>query len=202
MREIDIKRMFAYQLLKKDSTEAIFFEYPFHFGRRRADVICAEEGMIVGYEIKSAFDRIDRLESQLNSYAQLFDYVYVVCDSKHLSSIRKITPERIGIYQCTSTGVKRIRKAKQIKNFDTITTLDAIPIDTLRREFKATGKSKLEICKAISETKKREDIKHLFRNYIIHKYGTQTSHFKSELSESLTLDDVYSLSLAPNRLGT
>ena len=202
MREIDIKRIFAYQLLKQDSTEAIFFEYPFHFGRRRADIICAEKGMIVGYEIKSAFDRIDRLNEQLNSYTQIFDYVYVVCDSKHLSAIRKTTPERIGIYQCSSTGLKRIRKAKQIKNFDSITTLDAIPTSTLRREFKATGQSKLEICKEISQTKKREEIKYIFRNYIIQKYGNQTAHFKSELSESLTLDDVYSLSLAPNRLDT
>jgi hypothetical protein len=201
MREFDIKRMFAYHLLKKDSTDVIFFEYPFHFGRRRADIICAEEGMIIGYEIKSAFDRTDRLEDQLKSYTQLFDYVYVICDSKHLNTIREITPERVGIYQCTPKGLKRIRKAKQIKNFDSITTLDAMPMDTLRREFKTTGKSKLEICKEISKTHKREDIKQLFRKYIIQKYGIQTAHFKSELSETLTLDDVYSLSLAPNKLG-
>lgn len=201
MREFDIKRMFASYLLKKDSTDVIFFEYPFHFGRRRADIICVEEGMIIGYEIKSAFDRTDRLEDQLKSYTQLFDYVYVICDSKHLNTIREITPERIGIYQCTSNSLKRIRKAKQIKNFDSITTLDAMPMDTLRREFKITGKSKLEICTEISKTHKREDIKQLFRKYISHKYGTQTAHFKSELSEILTQDDVYSLSLPPNKLG-
>lgn len=202
MREIDIKRMFAYQLLKKDSTDVIFFEYPFHFGRRRADIICADEGMIIGYEIKSAFDRTDRLEDQLKSYTQLFDYVYVICDSKHLNSIRDITPERIGIYQCAPEGLIRIRKAKQIKNFDPITTLDAMPMDALRKEFKTTGKSKLEICKEIARTHKRENIKQSFRKYIIHKYGTQTAHLKSELSEFLTLDDVYSLSLAPNKLDT
>lgn len=202
MREIDIKRMLAYHLLKKDTTDVIFFEYPFHFGRRRADLICAEEGMIVGYEIKSAFDRIDRLTDQLQSYAQLFDYVYVVCDSKHLSSVRKLAPERIGIYLCTSTGLQRIRKARQIKNFDSITTLDAIPMDCLRKEFKVTEKSKLETCEKISLTQKRENIKLFFRRYIIHKYGAQTAHLQSELSDTITLDDIYSLSLAPNKLGT
>jgi len=202
MKEVDIKRMFAYHLLKKDSTEAIFFEYPFHFGRRRADIICAEGGMIVGYEIKSGFDRIDRLEDQLISYTQLFDYVYVICDSKHLDSVRKIAPERVGIYLCAPTGVKRIRKAAQIKNFDGVITLDAIPIDSLRREFKISGKSKLDVCREISKAHKRTYIKNLFRRYIIQKYGTQTAHFKGELSDVLTLDDVYSLSLAPNKLGT
>lgn len=202
MKEIDIKRVFACELLKKDSTDVLFFEYPFHFGRRRADIICAEEGMIVGYEIKSAFDRIDRLDGQLESYAQLFDFVYVICDSKHLGAIRKITPGRIGIYQCMPTGLKRIRKARQIKNFDAITTLDAMPMEWLRKAFKTNGKSKLEICRKLSQAKKRAEIKHMFRTYIIQKYGDQTAHFKSEISDVLTLDDVYSLSLAPNKLGT
>lgn len=202
MKELDIKRMFAYQLLKKDSTDVIFFEYPFHFGRRRADIICVEDGMIVGYEIKSAFDRIDRLKDQLESYTQLFDFVYVICDSKHISAVRKITPARIGIYECTLRGIKRIRKASQIKNFDSITTLDAIPMDSLRKQFKTSGKSKLEICHKISNTQKRSDIKSSFRKHIIHKYSDQTSHFKSEFSDVITLDDVYALSLAPNKLGT
>lgn len=202
MRETEIKRVFAHYLLKKKTTEVVFFEYAFHFGRRRADIISVEDGMVIGYEIKSAFDRIDRLEEQLKSYAQLFDYVYVICDSKHIGAIRKITPERVGIYQCASTGLSRLRKAKQIKNFDSITTLDAMPMDHLRRDFKIRGNSKLEICNKISKSKQREDIKNTFRKYIIHKYGAQTAHFKNELSETLTLDDVYSLSLPPNKLGT
>lgn len=202
MKEIDIKRMLAYHLLKENTTQAIFFEYSFHFGRRRADLICAEDGMIVGYEIKSAFDRIDRLADQLNSYTQLFDYVYVVCDSKNINAIRKLTPERIGIYLCTSVGLKKVRKAKQIKNFDSVTTLDAVPMDCLRREFKTAGRSKLEVCEQISQAYKREEIKLFFRQYIIQKYGAQTAHFQGELSGSIMLDDVYSLSLAPNKLGT
>ncbi|MNJ42192.1 hypothetical protein D3C77_371490 [compost metagenome] len=201
MRETDIKRVLAYHLLKKEATDVVFFEYPFHFGRRRADLICAEEGMIAGYEIKSAFDRIDRLESHIQSYAQIFDYVYVVCDSRHLESIRRITPERIGIYLCTPAGLRKIRKAREIKNFNSITTLDAIPMGDLRKEFKISGKSKLELCEKISKAQKREDIKNFFRRYIIKKYGAQTAHIKSELSNTISLDDIYSLSLAPNKLG-
>lgn len=156
--------------------------------------------MIIGYEIKSAYDRIDRLSEQLRSYEQLFDYVYVVCDAKHLSAIRKIAPERVGIYLCSSSGMKRLRKAKQIRNQNTIVTLDAMPIEALRKEFKIVKKSKLETCEAISRMNKREEIKTIFRRHIIQKYGSQTNHMKSETSELLTLDDVFSLGLAPNKL--
>lgn len=200
MKEAEIKRLTGYHLLKQEGTDVVFFEYPFHFGRRRADIISAEDGMIIGYEIKSAHDRIDRLSEQLRSYEQLFDYVYVVCDTKNLPAIRKIAPEKIGIYLCSSGGVKRLRKAKQIRNSNTIVTLDAMPIETLRREFKIVRKSKLETCESISRTHKKEDIKTIFRRHIIQKYGSQTSHMKNETSELLTLDDVFSLGLAPNRL--
>ena len=200
MKEIDIKRVLSYYLLKQSITEVVFFEYPFHFGRRRADIISSESGMITGYEIKSVYDRIDRLADQLDSYIQLFDFVYVVCDSKHISAIRKTIPDRVGIYLCSPSGLIKVRKAKQIKNFDSITTLDAMSIDTLRREFKTTERSKLELCKFISKNFKRELIKKAFRDHIIQKYGAQTAHLKGELSELLTLDDIYSLSLAPNRL--
>lgn len=157
--------------------------------------------MIVGYEIKSAFDRIDRLVSQLDSYAQIFDYVYVVCDAKHLHAIRKITPERVGIYLCAPSGLSRIRKAKAIKNFNSITTLDAVPMESLRREFKVSGRSKLELCQAIAKSQSREHIKNFYRQYIVKKYGAQTSHVQSELGSAISLDDIYSLSLAPNKLG-
>ncbi|MDH1571574.1 sce7726 family protein [Pseudomonas sp. GD03746] len=200
MKEAEIKRLAGYHLLKQEGTEVVFFEYPFHFGRRRADIISAEDGMIIGYEIKSAYDRIDRLSEQLRSYEQLFDYVYVVCDAKHLSAIRKIAPERVGIYLCSSSGMKRLRKAKQIRNQNTIVTLDAMPIEALRKEFKIVKKSKLETCEAISRMNKREEIKTIFRRHIIQKYGSQTNHMKSEISELLTLDDVFSLGLAPNKL--
>ncbi|WP_406820694.1 sce7726 family protein [Pseudomonas sp. KnCO4] len=200
MKEIDIKRTLSHYLLKQGTTDVVFFEYPFHFGRRRADIISSDHGMITGYEIKSVNDRIDRLSEQLDSYTLLFDYVYVVCDSKHLSAIRKIIPNRVGIYLCADSGLSKIRKAKQIKNFDSVVTLDAMPIEALRKEFKSTGKSKLEICKSIAQGYKREHIKETYRKFIFHKYGAQTAHLKNETSDLLTLDDVYSLSLAPNRL--
>jgi hypothetical protein len=202
MKEIEIKKALAAYFLNIKATEAIFFEYSFHFGRRRADLIRAENGMIEGYEIKSAYDRTDRLAGQLNSYTMLFDYVYVVCDKSNLSSIRKLTPERIGIYLCTADGLKRIRSARQIKNFDPIVSLDALPIDALRKEFKITGKSKLEICEKIATRYKKEEIKNLFRRHIIQKYGAQTTHLQAETSTTITLDDIFSLSLVPNKLDT
>lgn len=201
MKEIEIKKSLAAYFLRKSSTEAIFFEYPFHFGRRRADLIRAENGMIEGYEIKSAYDRTDRLEEQLTSYARLFDFVYVVCDKSNLSTIRKLTPERIGIYLCTPEGIKRIRCARQIKDIDPIVSLDALPIAQLRREFGLTGRSKLEICKKIASTNKKENIRGVFRKHVIQKYGAQTTYAQSETSNTITLDDILSLSLAPNKLG-
>ncbi|MDT9630036.1 sce7726 family protein [Pseudomonas sp. JV449] len=201
MKELEIKRALLEHLINDSTTEAISTEFPFHFGRRRADLICVQEGEVFGYEIKSAYDRIDRLPVQLESYEQLFDYVYVVCDKKHLASIRKLAPEKVGIYICSEEGVRRVRAARLIRKFDTLITLDALPIESLRKEFKLSGKSKFELCTKIKSAHKKENIKKAFRKYIVDRYGSRTITFQNEITAIVTLDDVFSLSLPANKLG-
>lgn len=201
MRELEIKRALMEYLIRNVKTEVISAEFPFHFGRRRADLICMQQGMVLGYEIKSAFDRVDRLPAQLDSYRKIFDFVYVVCDKKHLPAIRSSISSSVGIYVCAEDGVRRVRKARQIKSFDALVTLDAMPMEVLRKEFKVSAKSKFELCKKIECLYGGASIKDLFRRYVISKFGARTVTFQSEISAVVTLDDVFSLGLPSDRLG-
>lgn len=201
MRELEIKRALLEYLIKDRATEAISTEFSFHFGRRRADLICVQGGKVFGFEIKSAYDRIDRLPVQLESYEQLFDYVYVVCDKKHLAPVRELAPRKIGIYVCSDSGVKQIRAAALIKKFDVLVTLDALPIDSLRKVFNFSARSKFELCEKINSTCKKNDVKIAFRKYIVDRYRSQTATFQNEIATVVTLDDVFSLGLPTNKLG-
>ncbi len=91
--------------------------------------------------------------------------------------------------------MRRVRKAKLIKSFDALVTLDAIPMEVLRKEFKVSAKSKFELCKKIACLHSRGSIKDFFRKYIIYKFGARTVTFQSEISAVVTLDDVFSLGL-------
>lgn len=200
MRELEIKRELVKHLINSSKIDAISIEFPFHFGRRRADLICLDGKVTTGFEIKSAYDRTDGLVEQLSSYTKIFDYVYVVCDKKNLSRIREIVPTRIGILTCSENGIKKIRTAHQIKNFDAIATLDALPIHTLQKVFRRSAKSKLELCREINKDTNKEKIKEAFVNYVAKRFGAQTSLFQRETTSSITLDDVFSLGLTTKNL--
>jgi hypothetical protein len=202
MKELDIKRALVQKLIAQGNIEAISAEFPFEFGRRRADLICAREGKIYAYEIKSKFDNTDRLAEQIKSYLKLFDFVSVVCDKKHLAKILNIIPPNVGVYISSEVGISSKREAKQIKNSDTIMTLDALPMGALRQTFKLSAKSKLELCEKIKTLFSKEIIRSEFRKHITKKHGTQTNIFKNEISNIVTLDDVLLLEFTCNNLKT
>ena len=200
MRELEIKRELVKYLIEGSTIDAISIEFPFHFGRRRADLICLQGNITTGFEIKSAYDRIDGLAEQLISYAKIFDFVYVVCDEKNLKKIRSRIPTRIGILTCSATGIIKIRSARQIKTLDSIATLDAMPIESLRKTFRYSAASKIELCEKIKKEITKEEIKIAFTNYIANRFGAQTSLFQRETTSSITLDDVFSLGLTTKNL--
>src|SRR5699024_8932469 len=74
----------------------IFEEVTVPSGKARADVI-AINGHIVAYEIKSDFDSIKRLESQIPEYDKNFEMNYIVVGTKHYDSILNIVPYYWGI---------------------------------------------------------------------------------------------------------
>lgn len=53
-------------------------------------IVFVEDGTIIGVEVKTAQDTTRRLNKQLNSYRQICDYTYVMCDDKHVDKVDKI----------------------------------------------------------------------------------------------------------------
>ncbi len=83
----------------KPTTTTALTEIP--VGKSKADFILIN-GKAIVYEIKTALDTFERLESQLSDYYKAFDHVAVVTDSKNRTTIEKIlsnTP--VGIYLMT-----------------------------------------------------------------------------------------------------
>lgn len=70
--------------------------YEFNVGNSRLD-FGRINGFSYAYEIKTELDNINRLESQINDYTTVFDFINVVVHPKHLSKVRKILPRFVGI---------------------------------------------------------------------------------------------------------
>lgn len=87
----------------------------FRVGRNKADVVILN-GTSAVYEVKSYYDSLIRLEDQINSYFQVFDYVNVITNSAKVEKVKTLVPEKTGILVLTSNNtISTIRKANSNK---------------------------------------------------------------------------------------
>lgn len=201
MKELEIKRLLIQELANQEGVTALASEFVFDFGRRRADMISIANEFSVGYEIKSYFDKLTNLAAQLHSYLMIFDYVYVVCDKRHLEKVREIAPKKVGLYLARGNELVLKRKAKLNKKLDILVLLDAFPLPVLQAAFSMRARSKLDLCHKIISCNSLSSVRGKLISYISDKYFEQTRFFHEDAGDLVTLDDVYSLfSTAPQVL--
>ena len=64
------------------------------------------------FEIKSRFDRTDRLESQINAYSKVFDKIVLVTEKFYSERFVKRIPSWVGHYEISPIGVSVCRAPK------------------------------------------------------------------------------------------
>ncbi len=104
-----------------------------HFAKSKQNVLAMElpvinsridlakfNGHSFAYEIKTDYDSFNRLDSQLNDYSKIFDYVYVILSDSRCSASFKDIPLHIGIYTYyIHDSTIKFRKFRQaIRNTD------------------------------------------------------------------------------------
>ncbi|MCY8754850.1 sce7726 family protein [Bacillus haynesii] len=147
----------------------VFEEVTVPSGKARADIV-AVNGHVVAYEIKSDFDSIKRLTTQITEYDKNFEMNYVVVGQKFAESITKVVPEHWGIIIAEKTRVNTVRlsfikKARlnpnlSFKDFLSLLSSDdvkkiALMDDYLGNELpksKIRGLFKQEVIKRLDET--------------------------------------------------
>ncbi len=86
-------------------------------GESRAD-IAVLNGKMIGYEIKTEKDNLNRLANQITSYNGVFDKIYLITDKKHLDKATDLIPSWWGIFLIEKQDVtneitfKSLRSAK------------------------------------------------------------------------------------------
>ena len=82
----------------------------------KADLVIINSKSTV-YEIKTELDSLKRLNRQLDTYMNVFEYTYVVTYEKNINSVLKVIPENVGVIILTEKyTLKTIKKAKSNLN--------------------------------------------------------------------------------------
>ncbi|OYD41175.1 sce7726 family protein [Sphingobacterium cellulitidis] len=121
MKDPEIRQVFKNIELKKylnDSNCKVIDELDLSVAKARID-IAVLNGSMYGYEIKSASDTLNRLQSQVDAYSKIFDYLSIITEEKYIKKIQSTIPNWIGIYLCEEESnkctIKRIRAPKKNK---------------------------------------------------------------------------------------
>lgn len=80
-------------------------------GSCKADLALFCSGESKGFEIKSRFDRLDRLQAQLQTYQEVFSHTYVVTDHNHVRRVLEDSPASVGVLSVSSDGIQELRPA-------------------------------------------------------------------------------------------
>lgn len=119
LSEIDI-RLQVLEYVAKIYADTDFFaaiEARYSANLRRADILVVTDRSHA-YEIKSDFDRLDRLEEQLLDYRRTFDFVTVVTTRLHASQARRMLGKNDGLIVISNKGLKEIKAPKRNKRIE------------------------------------------------------------------------------------
>lgn len=101
MHNYQCERIIKYFLLKKlMNLKENIVAFEMSIGPSRID-ICRINGHTYAYEIKTEYDTFNRLHTQLPSYQQAFDYVYIVTPLKRAKILKDMVPLNCGLIAYT-----------------------------------------------------------------------------------------------------
>jgi hypothetical protein len=101
-----IRRLF---LSRHDPTASVVIP-EFAVGCNRIDLVVVN-GTTTAYEIKTAYDSLERLARQIEAALRVFDRVVVVCDSKHVAAVDTLVGHLgVGVLSYTGRGTFRVEQ--------------------------------------------------------------------------------------------
>lgn len=96
--------------------DLIVDEFSLAYGAVRADLALIN-GHLEGFEIKAGKDTLDRLAHQVEAYAKVFEFSWVVTTPAHLGNIRPLVPREWGLLVASvddeGTSLRQVRKAQR-----------------------------------------------------------------------------------------
>jgi hypothetical protein len=121
IRDIDIRTTLRKTDLEKyqnDGSSLVVEELGIENGDIRID-IAVVNGSLIGYEIKSDADTLERLPAQNEAYNKVFDYLTIIVGRKHEEKASELIPEWWGIKiaeRNKKNEIKIVEKRKAKKN--------------------------------------------------------------------------------------
>ncbi len=155
-----------YQLFRRASRKNLVGAFETRVQNSRVDFLTVN-GVSVSFEIKSGLDNLEKLSKQAMNYERVFEYNYVVIDSRHKKNITTKLPGSFGIIRFENGNRFIDRVATPNTAIDPDAQLDMLTKKELKNLF-AHGWSRSEIRNRVSNetinTQFKDALKLRYRN--------------------------------------
>jgi|GEM_PF-933713 len=162
----------------------------------RADLVMAN-GQLSVFEIKSKFDTLDRLPTQIKNYVSSFENVIVVCAEKHLKKVLDEYDSTIGVWLIDDTGRLTIKRRSNRKKLDTDSWLTHLPVDELKNILRLKGLSLSGNREILLEKVKKQFHKTDIREFVLNYFKTRDAKISKikKIKEDLKIQSSHLLDL-------
>lgn len=132
----------------------------FRAGGCKADTVLLN-GTSTAYEIKSAYDSMERLTRQISAYRQVFDKINVITSDSQAEKVAGVVAEDIGLLVLTDRNtIRTVRAPASLKH----AVQPAIIFDSLRRsEYEQIIKNHFGAIPDVSNARNYQACRELFR---------------------------------------
>lgn len=113
---------------------------------RRADIVLVN-GKLAAFEIKGENDDLTRLPGQISTFSDHFEFLTVVCASRHTANVLAMVPTSVGVWEVIGEQMDVIRSAAELPKQDKSIWLSYLPVRALSalvsdHDIKASGRQR------------------------------------------------------------
>lgn len=161
--------------------------------RKVVDLLAIIDGKAIAIEIKSATDKLTRLQDQISEYNKIFDKIIVMAASTHMENVANIINKGIGLYSINGS-IKKVFTPVLNNNQDKLEMLYSISSSFLKKKFPQYKSLKENEIRLILSKKKKTDIHQILISFYQSRLAERFSLFLKERGQNTLIDDIPTLS--------
>lgn len=182
---------------KISSSDIIVNEFTFNGLNRRMDLAILKENELIGVEIKSAADTLDRLCGQLEEYKEFFDKIYIFVCEKHQDKCLPLLSAEHELLVLKENKVKTVKRGRKNLIKNKLSYIKMMRVNELGQLVKHHNKRRnLRGRIQLEELALNLPKSHLRKNsfyFLRNRFSSSSLEFWQKLDSKVTIDNIQSL---------
>ncbi len=178
-------------------TDTIINEFTFNGLNRRIDLAIVKDNELIGVEIKSAADTLERLSGQLKEYGEFFDKIYIFVCEKHENKCLSLLSAKHELLVLKGKNIKTVKRGRRQLVSEKLSYIKMMRANELAQLLKRNneksnlkGRKQLE---ALALNLPKSQLRKSSFLCLKHRFYDSSLEFWKTVNENVTVSNIHSL---------